>query len=813
MSNIKLKTKMKIMKKIMLSMSLMLAALALTNCTTDLEESVNVNPAGEGVTITVNAESRATLADNHLTWTEGDQIVFNGIEENYTGSYTTTQLWPYTFVTDSGNRFYNSSQKAYSGNYQFYAVGLTNVASNKNLTVYNTKHGTESLHHVTNNSDGNVYYFNVGYNVNQNGNNNAHVPSVSPMCWASDGYVAFEDVNVTLHHTTALMEFKVVNDADAPLTITAFSFAVPEGKKIAGQYRLNVKEAALVEDSDKTYLNAATVNVADAPTLAKGESMSVYTSVAPFSLTTGDKVTFTVYSDAGSAEIEKTVSRDVTFAKGTVNEQTVNVPALSAPKHYTVSELLAEIKENPAIVLKSATLEAKLTAIETGTAGNLAIGTLILSDIENEGKPGSGIQVQSQKFTDSLIVDRKKAQGSRLYDGVKVGAEIYKIKLDNLTGLTPDSYSGVLRLGGLALEDIDLNDDISESDVKITDLTAEQYLANAEGYTNVWVRIANVKPTAASLGALVASELKFSDATATDKVFTVYNNSRWADVKDMHVADRTGTITGVGAWHKAGQIMPLEVAGISDFFDPCLLSREGLVFSATDTAAQVIEAVVLTDFSIGTLSCDQTWVHAEKVEGGISISVDAYTDETQPREAVVSVPVLNKENVEVMVKEISVKQTQAGLVVTTVTDVLTSSKFAATSTSYTDFTGVVFTSTAVYAGNSGKANATNGGGIQLRSSNSNSGIVTTASGGKVRKIVVVWANATTNGRTLDIYGKDTAYTAATDLYKSESQGTKLGSIVKGTSTELEITDDYAYIGLRSKSNAMYIDSISITYEN
>ena len=100
--------------------------------------------------------------------------------------------------------------------------------------------------------------------------------------------------------------------------------------------------------------------------------------------------------------------------------------------------------------------------------------------------------------------------------------------------------------------------------------------------------------------------------------------------------------------------------------------------------------------------------------------------------------------------------------------------------------------------------------IQLRSNNNNSGIVTTTSAGKVTKVTVTWNNNTQNGRTLNVYGKNTAYTAATDLY-GDNAGTLLGTIVKGTSTELNITGNYAFIGLRSASSAMYLDEIDITW--
>ena len=136
----------------------------------------------------------------------------------------------------------------------------------------------------------------------------------------------------------------------------------------------------------------------------------------------------------------------------------------------------------------------------------------------------------------------------------------------------------------------------------------------------------------------------------------------------------------------------------------------------------------------------------------------------------------------------------------------------AESGTYYSWSDVSISSDAVYAGNTAGGSSSNAS-VQMRSNNSNSGIVTKASGGKVTKVVVDWNSSSVNGRTLDIYGKNTAYTAATDLYDNSTQGTKLGSIVNGTSTELEISGDYSYIGLRSNSGAMYLNSITITWSS
>lgn len=134
-----------------------------------------------------------------------------------------------------------------------------------------------------------------------------------------------------------------------------------------------------------------------------------------------------------------------------------------------------------------------------------------------------------------------------------------------------------------------------------------------------------------------------------------------------------------------------------------------------------------------------------------------------------------------------------------------------TTTSYSTWTvaSSATNSGAAYSGQSAGSNSS----IQLRSNNNNSGVVTTTSGGKVKKIVVAWQSETQSGRTLNIYGNSSAYTAATDLYDTSKQGTLLGTIVCGTSTELEISGDYAFIGFRSASGAMYLSEVKITWEN
>lgn len=140
---------------------------------------------------------------------------------------------------------------------------------------------------------------------------------------------------------------------------------------------------------------------------------------------------------------------------------------------------------------------------------------------------------------------------------------------------------------------------------------------------------------------------------------------------------------------------------------------------------------------------------------------------------------------------------------TDVKDILTSSDFAATSTTYTDFSNVSKASDATYAGQSAKDNSGN---IQLRSKNSNSGVVSTTSGGIVKSVKITVGSGS---NTVDVYGSNTAYTSASDLYGS-NKGTKIGSVTStGTIT---FTGNYTYVGIRSNNGAIYLSSIEITWE-
>ena len=141
-----------------------------------------------------------------------------------------------------------------------------------------------------------------------------------------------------------------------------------------------------------------------------------------------------------------------------------------------------------------------------------------------------------------------------------------------------------------------------------------------------------------------------------------------------------------------------------------------------------------------------------------------------------------------------------------VTDVITAADLAATTSSYVDFSGVKKESDAVYAGQTAKDASGN---IQMRSKNSNSGIVSTTSGGTVKSVKITVGSG---ANTVEVYGSNTAYTSAADLYATSgntNQGTKIGTLTD-TGT-IVFTEDYKYVGIRSNNGAIYLSQIEITW--
>ena len=140
-----------------------------------------------------------------------------------------------------------------------------------------------------------------------------------------------------------------------------------------------------------------------------------------------------------------------------------------------------------------------------------------------------------------------------------------------------------------------------------------------------------------------------------------------------------------------------------------------------------------------------------------------------------------------------------------VEDILKSSDLLATSNAYVESN--VKKHLAMYNTNTASTDDT----IQLRDK-SQSGIVSTISGGLIKKVKISWNPKTLDNRILNVYASNEKLSSTSDLY-SGNKVKLIGTISNSKKeTEFVITENYKYIGVNSSSGAIYLDSITFEWE-
>ena len=481
-------------------------------------------------------------------------------------------------------------------------------------------------------------------------------------------------------------------------------------------------------------------------------------------------------------------------------------------KHFTFSLKMLLLSLFVVGGVNSAWADSYTITFKTGSGDGTAISTTTAC---------SAIVSEGSSYLNGNVVTATKvySEGS---DGLKLGASSNagKIKMNLANSITPTSIvvsaklynsskAATLKVNGSTAQSI--SSDFSDLTFSIT---SEISYIELESSKYCWIKSITVNyassddRTAVNMTGFTAEATTLvKDNTTTTTVTN--DQSGWtaaytysSDNTSVATVDAEGVITAVAK-------------GTANITATLNVSATDANYKAGSTKSKTIEITVTNPFHTASFSVNGTVTTAD-VEEGEAITfpenpADIYgkafvgwvseeiagTQETAP--TFVSSANMSE-------SDVTYYAVFATSVTGSVTDELTNATTGVgTSTSYSNWSGKTASSSAVYAGNSAGTNST----IQLRTNNSNSGVVSTISGGKVTKVVVDWSSDTQSDRTLDIYGKNTAYEKASDLY-GDSQGTKLGSIDYGT-TELEITGNYAYIGVRSKSGALYMNKLSITW--
>ena len=517
----------------------------------------------------------------------------------------------------------------------------------------------------------------------------------------------------------------------------------------------------------------SSIAVTTAPTKTiynEGESFDSAGMVvtATYSDDSTDNVTSSCsFSPSGALSTSNT-SITITYTYGGTSKTatqaiTVNEKHGTSTHPYTVAEAIADIDAG------------------NGTGSTGAYATGIVSNIATAySSQYSNVSFDIvDEMGDSVFLRAYRCGGTTAHpinseDSVKVG-DIVVVK-GNLIYYSQSTLYEFSQ--GCTLEDITPN---TISSLTVTDHSAKTWRVGDTVHTSdlsVVVNYSNIDPITVSdgTGVTITSGAELSTA-GSNTVLVSYTDSYGTQTGSVSINAAAEavldsvSITGTATADKNGSwdFSDLVVTGTSDG-------------GTTDDMGDITEHCVLTSSnSTATPGSTKITVHVNYKQGTKEIDVT---------------------NVDATISNVE-----------KYTDNLTTATFGSP-TSYTIWTGKAATnsghSSAIYAGHT----TSNSSAIQMKSAAQNNhytGIVTTASGGDVKKVSLTWNSTTSADRYVDVYGKDTAYTSADDLYSADTRGTLIGTIEYGVSTELVITGSYQFVGLRSRTSALYLDEIDIEW--
>lgn len=330
------------MKKIMLSLGLMLAALTLTNCSNEIDENINANTDGVAFELTAAIDGDRTATDGFKTnWVAGDQInLFHA------AAGTTTYVNDNAFKVDdaAAGHFVGTLKEDLTAEaHDWYALYPFD-------TNYTTPNGTR-------------YYKLWAQSQAVEANSTEHVVGKNgPLYGVATEVATGDPVKVKMHHLGTLLKVKVGNEAE-DFTIESIKIEAAQSY-LTGSFYVGFDSTGITKMtmSGASYANKDVTLTCDTfvEVGTDGNDLCFYAAVAPFTAPAGEELTITVTTDKGVATIVKDVPEGTEFKAGVVNSLNVYI------------EELGEAEEIQ-----------KLTAAEFNALANLAGPYILQGTVEN----------------------------------------------------------------------------------------------------------------------------------------------------------------------------------------------------------------------------------------------------------------------------------------------------------------------------------------------------------------------------------------------------------------------------------------------
>lgn len=290
------------MKKIFALATLLVAALALTNCSK--EEIVTPEVEGKNFELFASMGNTRTTMDNLVTsWANGDAMnVWTAATEGFTShdKFTVSDVANGKFEGTLNEAFDNTTANDWYAIYPYSTYGLLPVNSSTEGTWMYVGHGTPK----------------------QTGNNSqAHLNGSSAPLYGVAKAVAGTDTPVfQMHHLATFVRIRVTNNTSNPFTVGSVYVTTENELTLTGSYYLNITGEEVVYTPSQTKTEV-TLTVLDGEAIAVGEQAEFYLPLAPIQFgATDEMVTVDITTtDGATISVEKTIPANTYFAAGVMN--------------------------------------------------------------------------------------------------------------------------------------------------------------------------------------------------------------------------------------------------------------------------------------------------------------------------------------------------------------------------------------------------------------------------------------------------------------------------------------------------------------
>ena len=309
------------MKKIFALGWMLVAALALTNCSK--EETVTPEVEGQAFELFASTNgTRTTMADLKTSWKDGDAMnvwtatATEGVYQSH-GQFTVSDVENGKFTGTLDASFDNTTANDWYAIYPYSSYGLMPKNSAETGTWMYVGHGTPK----------------------QKGNNSqAHLSgSSAPLYGVAKAVAGSETPVFQMHHLSTFVRVRVTNNTANPFSVASVYLTSESELPLAGSYYLNITGDE-VDYEDSQVKTEVTLTVNNGEEIAVGEQAEFYLPLAPIQFGEADEMlTVDITTTEGATiSVEKTIPAGTKFAAGVMN--TLKVEATEDNTEYPVVE-------------------------------------------------------------------------------------------------------------------------------------------------------------------------------------------------------------------------------------------------------------------------------------------------------------------------------------------------------------------------------------------------------------------------------------------------------------------------------------------